>query len=194
MVVPKIDWDKDYAAGQWDGCNETDQFPRYILMGGMISLAGMTDLLDVGCGRGLLRRFIARETIKSYTGVDISREALKQVVDPRPNEKFVCARLEDWVPEATFDCIILNEVLYYLQKPELVLQKMDNCLRPGGVMLTSIFQKRSWRSPNKRALKATRQFLGEHDYLMLSDIDLTMRAKQSATWTVILARKPERSA
>jgi 2-polyprenyl-3-methyl-5-hydroxy-6-metoxy-1,4-benzoquinol methylase len=188
MKRRSIDWDQDYQAGRWDGADEKEQLSRYALLGGIITLTGASSLLDVGCGRGLLREFIPPDALTSYTGLDVSQVALNKVSNPKPYEKFVCTRLEDWQPEGVYEAIVMNEVLYYLEDPCEALNKMSRCLHPGGALVISIYQKSGWRSPNRRALKEARAFLVEKGWGLIEDIEFCTNVKGRNTWSIIVAR------
>ena len=48
---------------------------------------------------------------------------------------------------APADVVVLNEMIYYMPSPGALLQRVASIIRPGGVVLTSI-----WRHPGDRAL------------------------------------------
>ena len=188
MSKSLIDWNHAYQSGNWDGCDEGGQMSRYALLGGLITLSGGTALLDVGCGRGLLREFIRPGILHSYTGVDISQAAIDKVADRKPHERFACARLEAWQPDQQYEVIVLNEVLYYLENPYAALDKMHQCLRPGGTIILSIYRKTGWRSPNLNAEKQARRYVAEKGLKLVEDIVFTSKTGGEKTWMILVIR------
>ena len=49
------------------------------------------------------------------------------------------------LPQA--DVVVLNEMIYYMRSPRTLLERVASVIRPGGLVLTSI-----WRHPGDRAL------------------------------------------
>lgn len=105
-------------------------------------------LLDVGCAAGGLAQTASREGLEHYVGVDISeyaiKKARKQLLEGKKlsSARFYTCDLCDFTPEnnSQFDVIVFNEVLYYLDVKEAVVQleRYSNWLRPGGVFCISM--------------------------------------------------------
>src|SRR3989338_11592499 len=98
-------------------------------------------VLDVGCAGGYLGEFLS-----TYKGCEVwgiepreqrantSLQIYKQVINA-PIEK---ALNEGVLEEASFDVIILGDVLEHLPAPEEVLQKLKKYLQPRGRMVISL--------------------------------------------------------
>ena len=183
-----INWDDDYAMGRWEGFGDQEHIARYALLGGLIHFSKARTLLDVGCGRGLLRKFIPKGALASYTGIDISQVAIDGITDRQPHERFICARVEHWQNDHNYEAIILNEILYYLEDPCEVLDLMHAWLQPAGVLIISIYRHPSWRSPNHHALKVARKVFQEGKFKIIDDLEIRARLHSESSWSILLAR------
>lgn len=176
-----INWDQAYADGVQDGWAETDSSPRYALIGGICTNASVTEILDVGCGTGLLRSSLCPH-VSRYTGLDCSSVAIG-CLRAKGNETFVCADAEHWVPSQYYDAVILNEVLYYFENPRLALSKYRDAVSPGGIMIVSVWKRpaRFLRpNPNLAVINVAKGFLPFTQY-EVSDGD--------RTWVVLVWEK-----
>lgn len=109
------------------------------------NMSGCT-VLDYGCGNGIHMEFLEKRWHKSkFYGLDISELAIDQAKKRLPMwaENF---RQCDSVPnlktlfgDLKFDLVIANQVLYYLDDPDLknVLEQIYDALNPGGVIFVS---------------------------------------------------------
>ena len=96
-------------------------------------------ILDMGCASGALFRTPGGEAY-SYTGVDISSVAIEDGRRQSPKADLHVARLEDFQPAHSFDVIVFNEVLYYLDIDMAAAQvtRYAEHLDPGGTILVSM--------------------------------------------------------
>lgn len=104
-------------------------------------------ILEIGCGNGATGALALSEgRAGHYTGVELfepvaaqAREVLSEVVAGN------IETLEfDWQP-ASFDVLILSEVLEHLVEPRQVLAKLARFVRPGGMVLASSPNIAHWR-------------------------------------------------
>lgn len=87
-------------------------------------------ILDVGCGIGTyVTRF--REFSDGVFGIDIDDEKVRIAAGRLPN---ICQAEAEGLPfrDATFDVILLHEVLEHVHNDELTVREAVRCLRPGG--------------------------------------------------------------
>ncbi len=98
-----------------------------------------SNILDAGCGSGVVSRFLARKFPHSkVTGCDFSGERIRQAssfAETIGNLDFKQANLLSADFEAsTFDSIVCRYVLEHLKNKEVkaVLTEFHRCLRPGG--------------------------------------------------------------
>ena len=102
-----------------------------------------TDVLDVGCSGGVVCILLGREGFQ-VTGIDRELEAIEaankelEAEDQRIREsiRFVWASgAEIPFPPASFDTVILGEVIEHLIQPERLLDDVRRVLRPGGSVI-----------------------------------------------------------
>ncbi len=117
-------------------------------------LAADSRLLEIGCGAGnLLMQAIVKDSYP--VALDLSMQALTfvrlrlqeacQGADaPRD---FACLQsIGEFLPlpDASFDCVILSEVIEHLEAPEVSIREATRVLRPGGRLLITTPNYRSF--------------------------------------------------
>lgn len=92
---------------------------------------GLT-ILDLGCGKGQVSRFISREN--EVYGLDISAIALK---DALYFSDGVVAGDAQRIPfkDNMFDLVLFIESIYYFDEPSVVLKEIGRVLKPKGYLL-----------------------------------------------------------
>ncbi|MGA7417477.1 MAG: class I SAM-dependent methyltransferase [Acidimicrobiales bacterium] len=125
-----------------------DELARYSLLAGYVRYIGeRPDILDIGCGEGLLRRHLDGVPIGHYTGIDLCSTAIARARGLRDGfTTFLCADVMS-TELASADLIVLNEVLYFADDPTAMLERIAGLLRPDGHLLVSI-----WRHAGDRHL------------------------------------------
>lgn len=144
-------WDEAYADGRWDCLENTGEALRSSLIAALVGRTlDRPAVLDVGCGTGLLRRELGPFGCRSYTGVDLSREAVerarRQAADD-PHATFEAGDAETFAPGERFDAVVLNESLYYLRDPVAQALRYHAMVRDGGLLVVSMFA-----TPRTRAI------------------------------------------
>jgi len=131
------EWSEAYASGFWDYLSDVEQLARYCLLAGYIEFFECRSVLDVGCGHGVLRATMRSVEFDRYVGID-----------PVPNAVSVAQQLADsrseflvgdvFLPALdTFDAVVCNEVLYYVEDVDAMLARLCELVKPGGYLLTS---------------------------------------------------------
>ncbi len=145
---PPERFEAGYRTGDFEYYAQLDEMPRYgVLLGYVTYFGDVPDVLDIGCGRGLLRIRLPEDAFRSYVGVDLAGAAIdaaRALEDGRTRFVHGDARTLD-LPHA--DVVVLNEVLYYLDDADAFLTLVAGWLRPGGRVLTSM-----WRHPGDAQL------------------------------------------
>ncbi|ODQ69056.1 hypothetical protein LIPSTDRAFT_108075 [Lipomyces starkeyi NRRL Y-11557] len=103
-------------------------------------------MLDVGCGGGILTESLARNPrVASVTGIDMSEDVLAVAQQHKKRDPALCSLLDLPIPKAAsegqgeerYDAVTLFEVLEHVPNPSAVLQAATECVRPGGWIFAS---------------------------------------------------------
>lgn len=143
-----LDWDRMFAEGKWDYLDSSGEAARYALIAGYIHRrSGSLDVLDVGCGTGLLWRYLDHSRVR-YVGTDISAAAVAQATERFPDAEFNCSDLGDFEPESgrRFDAVVFNELLPHVNDPFHALRRYLRYLRAGGIAVISTYQNANLNS------------------------------------------------
>ena len=98
-------------------------------------------VLDLGCGYGWHCRFAAEQGAARVLGLDLSEKMIGQA--RRRNgaagiEYRVCGIEEYDYPAESWDCVVSNLALHYIEDIGAVFEKVRRTLTPGGVFLFNI--------------------------------------------------------
>jgi SAM-dependent methyltransferase len=130
----------EQARDGWARLRHVNELARYSVIQGFVhhyAGAGSGTVLDVGCGDGILQE---RLGYGRYVGVELFAEAVARASERADHRtRFVHADATHYVPEETFDAIIWNECLYYLERPLETVERYLAFLKPQGVMIVSMF-------------------------------------------------------
>lgn len=98
-------------------------------------------VLDVGCGSGMLGRFLSEHNECIVDGVDIDPEAI-DLARPKYRNVFIANleidNLTKLFKHATYDCIVIADVAEHLVHPEQLFEDVKKLLKPNGKLLFSI--------------------------------------------------------
>jgi len=144
------DWEKDYAGGRFDFLDRPHEQLRHAVISCMISRHAPGEVIDLGCGRGHQLRWLRREDVTRYTGVDVSPTALAGLPrSPIPTETVVSS-IEDYhAPAREIGAIICAEALYFLDDPVGPLQRIAREAKSAKAIIASLVvpsdSKPNWR-------------------------------------------------
>jgi SAM-dependent methyltransferase len=96
-------------------------------------------LLDVGCGTGWLA-----EHFTDYTGVDGSPDAVGTAVARGRNVQLADVDRPLPFDDASFDGVVLKDLLEHVADPVAVVGEVRRVLRPGGVVFASSPDAQRW--------------------------------------------------
>lgn len=139
-------WDSQYREHEWDRLGGEREFPRYAMLAALTRrfAKAAPDVHDIGCGTGVLSEHLAlADGAGRYTGSDVSKEAISQAVATRGHRgtfRVADAETDAYRADDPFDVIVFNEVLYYFDDPQLVMERTLSRLRPGGIVLISLWK------------------------------------------------------
>jgi len=188
MAKSNTGWDDNF--GDWQGLESDSQHPRYQEIARMVEEFCKGDsVLDVGCGEAVLANYLPGAI--TYSGLEPSTKALTV-----SKTKGTChhATAETFLPgDEQWDAIVFNEMLYYSPDPPAVLAKFAKCLRPNGIIIISIYQKRdSWRAlfgssmTNARCTKLVKAFVAREQWIVEKTRELNQEGAEP--WWLLVTR------
>lgn len=127
-----------------------------------IELAGKPEnpiILEIGCGDGRDAKEIIKRTNK-YTGFDISEKLIDLARQYVPKGNFAVADATTYEYPDNLDVVFAFASLLHLGKKDvsLVLKKVCNALKPGGIFFISLKLTDSYRKELKKDKYGTRMF------------------------------------
>jgi ArsR family transcriptional regulator len=111
---------------------------------GLLADEPIDDLLDIGTGTGRVLEVMAPK-VERAVGLDLSREmlAVARVNLERAGAGNCSIRQGDMyqlpLPGASFDAVVIHQVLHYAQEPERAVAEAARVLRPGGRLVIADF-------------------------------------------------------
>lgn len=98
-------------------------------------------VLDLGCGYGWHCKFAADQGAKQVLGLDLSHKMIEVAKMRNAGEQIeyrVCGIEEYNYPESTWDLVVSNLALHYVENIELIFQKVHRTLKQDGIFLFNI--------------------------------------------------------
>lgn len=142
LRVNRDRWNYQYGKGLWDGLKAMDELARFSVIVGYIKFLkpGQPDILEIGCGEGLLQQRLQTQNYGRYVGTDISDLAIQKAAQDAGDDKctYLVADMDTYQPDGTFDLIVFNEVIYYSKHPLKTLQRLSTYLKPEGLLIVTI--------------------------------------------------------
>lgn len=111
------------------------------------------NILDVGCGGGILADSIARKGASSVLGIDLAEKSLKvaqlHALDTEtPNIQYRTVSVEQLAQEQpeSFDVVTCMEMLEHVPDPASIVQACQRLVKPGGWVFFSTINRnpKSW--------------------------------------------------
>jgi len=138
----QTEWNHQYRTGMWDYLSDHLEAQRYeAILEAVQTYGNNRNILEVGCGEGILQSRMQPGAYSSYLGIDISEVAIKKA-ERLCNEttQYVQANMETYVPTGRYDVIIFNESLYYALQPVQLLNQYAQFLEEKGHVILSIYE------------------------------------------------------
>jgi 2-polyprenyl-3-methyl-5-hydroxy-6-metoxy-1,4-benzoquinol methylase len=98
------------------------------------------EVLDVGCGNGVISRSLGAQGFK-VRGIDVSEKAIAKAISLNtfPNVRFEAVSAEQLVAEGSrYHAVICSEVLEHLNDPGKLLQVLYQSLQPDGILIVTV--------------------------------------------------------
>jgi SAM-dependent methyltransferase len=142
--IKRYFWNREYSGTKWDFADNTAGDCVY----GHLERFGRNGrILDLGCGSGNTANEVAELAYSSYTGVDISEEALAKArarckrTGRDGKTQFACSDFMSYHPSGEFDVILFRESMYHVPIAKIpeVLDKYGPYLKEDGVFVVRLF-------------------------------------------------------
>ena len=134
-------WEKEYAAGRWDYLYEPAEAERYKVVLDFVYryLRGNREILEIGCGEGILQSRMSPGMYSRFLGIDLSHVAIRKATRLKdPNTGYRTGDMETYIPPGKYAMIIFNEVLYYSTDPLRAVRRYLPYLEADGHFLFSL--------------------------------------------------------
>ena len=98
-------------------------------------------VLDLGCGYGWHCKYVADHGAASVLGIDQSEKMIGEASKRNASERityWVCGIHDFSYPADTYDLVVSNLVLHYIEDLEAVYRLIHRTLKPGGTFLFNI--------------------------------------------------------
>lgn len=124
----------------WQNLASSIEAPRYREVARLIDrFCPKGTVLDVGCGAAVLRDYL--DTDVPYLGIEPSAKAVESARAKYGYDSIIHSTGDDFDPgKCRWDCIVFNEMLYYLSDPLSLLAKYARRVTEGGIIVVSIYQ------------------------------------------------------
>jgi ubiquinone/menaquinone biosynthesis C-methylase UbiE len=146
------------------------------------------DLLEVGCGTGLLLERLARVT-RSARGIDLSPGMLEKARD-RGLDVRQGSAVDLPYPDASFDVTCSFKVLAHIEDIERALSEMIRVTKPTGAVLAEFYNPLSLRGVVKRwgPAGAIGETKNESDVFTRFDSPFRVRRLLPVGWEIVASR------
>jgi SAM-dependent methyltransferase len=133
-------WNHQYESGVWESLGDIDELGRFsVIVGYTQFLKPHGKILEIGAGEGYLQQRFDKSKYSLYYSTDVSDVAVangKKFEDEKT--KYLVADMNTYVPDTDFDCIIINEVIYYGVSVQKTLDHLAQFLKQDGIFIVSI--------------------------------------------------------
>ena len=98
-------------------------------------------VLDLGCGYGWHCKYAIRQGAREVLGIDLSEKMIQKAkaINADPKITYQVGGVEDYTyPLNTYDCVISNLVLHYIEDIHTIFKKIYGTLKKEGTFLLNI--------------------------------------------------------
>ncbi len=90
------------------------------------------NVLDIGCGTGIMFPYYIERDVNSITAVDLSPEMVKIAKSKFPNAEIICGDAESISFNKRFDIIMIYNAFPHFPNPEALIQNLSRAVKSGG--------------------------------------------------------------
>ena len=123
-------------AEKWDGREEKDQKWYQSFISTYVPVKEKMDVLDIGCGTGVISNVLYEITKKQITAIDIADEMIKiaKTKFPESHVKFICTDLFS-IDNKKFDMLICHNAYPHFINPNKFADKTYELLNDNGLLV-----------------------------------------------------------
>ncbi len=90
------------------------------------------DVLDIGCGTGVMFPYYIQRNVESITAVDLSPEMVKIAKSKFPQADVICGDAENITFDKQFDVIMIYNAFPHFPEPQKLVENLSKVLKSGG--------------------------------------------------------------
>jgi ubiquinone/menaquinone biosynthesis C-methylase UbiE len=130
MTLSLIDWHTRFTQqAHW-----TQDLRNYIY--GQIAIKNVKNILDVGCGTGVLEDELVKQTTANIFGLDINPEYIAFAIKHTSTISYAFGDAHNLpYSSGAFDITLCHFLLLWVQNPQQVIQEMVRITTPGGSVI-----------------------------------------------------------
>ena len=114
----------------------------------LLDIISCANILEIGCGTGFLTELLTKKLqFKTYTSLDIVKDCETYIKNINSQINFINADIEDFIStdKETYDLIISNASLQWVDNFEEVINNLRQKLTQNGTLLISTFGRENFR-------------------------------------------------
>lgn len=136
MVFDKYDKKGPY---HWDFYyNQTQQYYVEIVNCVKSKVPRQSQVLDLGCGDGLIANVLAEELGCQVIGIDNNSTAIRLASEKnKNNNQFYCCNCESITYRNKFEVVLLVDIIEHVQNPQELIAVAAAALKDGGILVVS---------------------------------------------------------
>ena len=90
------------------------------------------DILDIGCGTGVMFPFYIEKNVNSITAVDLSPEMVKIAKSKFPQADVICDDAESITFDKQFDVVMIYNAFPHFPNPDALIENLSKAIKSGG--------------------------------------------------------------
>lgn len=90
------------------------------------------DVLDIGCGTGVMFPYYLERNVNSITAVDLSPEMVKIAKSKFPQAEIICDDAENINFDRQFDVVMIYNAFPHFPTPEKLIENLSKALKTNG--------------------------------------------------------------
>ena len=152
-------------------------------------LAGSRRVLDIACGEGYGSAMLAAAGATSVVGVDVDARTVELAASRYPDARYACADIGALpFDDGAFELVASFETIEHVREPERALDELARVTAPGGLLVISTPNKRSYLVENEFH---EREFTSEEFLDLLADRFPKVQPVLQHNWNTSLILGPE---